>query len=200
MGGELDLGPSTTSWLMFPKDLGNALASAHPKIQRMCEEESDDTEAVAKLLEINDSIHRTLERYRLTKKGELEAAAKIPRGTLGTSGAGVKHGSNNELSLIDLGSEEDQIQSSSGPAAGTSSGAAGSLEDDLLGLSMQDELPVTAAISLGSGMPDYARCSPAVSNALRASNAISAVKRRDALQSTHAWHWTSEHAGHQTKI
>ncbi|EHK99726.1 putative ADP-ribosylation factor-binding protein C25H2.16c [Glarea lozoyensis 74030] len=67
------------------EELASALQSAHPKIQRMCEEESDDHEAVAKLLEINDSIHRTVERYKLMKKGEVDAAAKIAAGTLGTS-------------------------------------------------------------------------------------------------------------------
>ena len=56
------------------EDLANALASAHPKIQKMCEEESDDHEAVAKLLEINDSIHRTLQRYKLMKAGDMNGA------------------------------------------------------------------------------------------------------------------------------
>lgn len=112
--------------------------SAHPKIQRMCEEESDDHEAVAKLFEINDSINRTVERYKLIKKGDLEGAAKIPKGTLGTSGAGVVKGANNELSLIDLGGPEDD-QPAAAPV--TSSGAqsapkGNALEDDLLGLSL----------------------------------------------------------------
>lgn len=120
----------------------------------MCEEESDDTEAVAKLFEINDSIHRTLERYRLTKKGDIEAAAKIPKGTLGTSGAGVKHGINNELSLIDLGSEDDQILTGSSQETliASSSTAGAELDDDLLGLSLQDAAPAKAEISLGSGL------------------------------------------------
>lgn len=103
----------------------------------MCEEESDDAEAVNKLLEINDSIHRTIERYKLIKQGDLTAASKIPKGTLGTS-TGVSKNADNELSLIDFGGDE--------PAAATSAttnGAAASntqsVEDDLLGLSMQDE-------------------------------------------------------------
>lgn len=62
------------------EELASALSSAQPKIQKMCEEESDDTEAVARLLEINDSIHRTVERYKLLKKGDFEAAAKIAQG------------------------------------------------------------------------------------------------------------------------
>ena len=82
------------------EELASALQSAHPKIQRMCEEESDDHEAVAKLLEINDSIHRTVERYKLMKKGDVDGAAKIARGTLGTS-TGVGKNAANELSLID---------------------------------------------------------------------------------------------------
>lgn len=111
----------------------------------MCEEESDDTEAVAKLFEINDSIHRTLERYRLTKKGDLDGAARIPKGTLGTSGAGVKHGANNELSLIDFGAEEEsQSQNLGEPMLSSAPAPQGRVEDDLLGLSL-NEGPVTAA-------------------------------------------------------
>lgn len=71
----------------------------------MCEEESDDAEAVNKLLEINDSIHRTIERYKLIKQGDLAAASKIPKGTLGTS-TGVSKNADNELSLIDFGGDE----------------------------------------------------------------------------------------------
>ncbi|PVH92659.1 ADP-ribosylation factor-binding protein GGA1 [Periconia macrospinosa] len=122
------------------EELANALQSAHPKIQRMCEEESDDTEAVSKLFEINDSINRTIERYRLFKKGDIEAANKIPQGTLGKSGAGVSQGPNNTLNLIDFGDPEPA------PAAAAAESSAGSssqpaakgnaLEDDLLGLSL----------------------------------------------------------------
>ena len=116
----------------------------------MCEEESEDHEAVAKLLEINDSIHRTIERYKLIKKGDLEGAAKIPKGTLGTSGAGVSQGSGNELSLIDLGGPEDDMlgASSTAPAA-VSSSQTSALEDDLLGLNIgQDTSGVGGGISL----------------------------------------------------
>lgn len=116
------------------EELASALQSAHPKIQRMCEEESDDTEAVAKLLEINDSIHRTVERYKLMKKGDLDSASRIAKGTLGTS-TGVGKNADNELSLIDFGGEQEL---NGGGSAITSNGAQQSngLEDDLLGLSM----------------------------------------------------------------
>lgn len=103
----------------------------------MCEEDSEDHEAVAKLFEINDSIHRTIERYKLFKKGDIEAANNIPQGTLGRSGAGVSQGPNNTLNLIDFGDPEPT------PQAGGSSQAqqqpSASLEDDLLGLSLSGE-------------------------------------------------------------
>lgn len=130
------------------QDLANALQSAHPKIQKMCEEESDDSEAVSKLLEINDSIHRTIERYKLVKKGDVEAASKIPKGTLGTS-TGVAKNADNELSLIDLGGDNDS--GSNGNAPAPAQPASAPLEDDLLGLSFNDGPTAnTGGISLGS--------------------------------------------------
>lgn len=126
------------------EELANALASAHPKIQKMCEEESEDTEAVAKLFEINDSIHRTIERYKLIKKGDVDGANAIPKGTLGISGAGVKKGADNELSLIDFGGPEDAVGDQAHAAAESSTAAppkakGNALEDDLLGLTMGDD-------------------------------------------------------------
>lgn len=119
------------------EELANALQSAQPKIQKMCEEESDDSEAVAKLLEINDSIHRTIERYKLIKKGDLDAASKIPKGTLGTS-TGVTKTADNELSLIDFDGDEPS-QSSGANTDGPGERNTASLQDDLLGLSIQDQ-------------------------------------------------------------
>ena len=125
------------------------MQSAHPKIQKMCEEESDDQEAVAKLLEINDSIHRTIERYKLVKKGDVEAAAKIPKGTLGTT-TGVGKNAANELSLIDFEPEAPAPGDANGSSAPP--GQATSVEDDLLGLSMNDQpYGQTGGISLGFG-------------------------------------------------
>lgn len=147
------------------EELANALASAQPKIQKMCEEESDDTEAVAKLFEINDSIHRTIERYKLIKKGDIEAANKIPKGTLGTSGAGVSKGPDNELSLIDLGDPDEPApgatdgSSAAAPSAPAPKGNA--LEDDLLGLSLGgDSYGQGGGISLGTSNGLSALSSP----------------------------------------
>lgn len=129
------------------EELASALQSAHPKIQKMCEEESDDHEAVAKLLEINDSIHRTVERYKLIKKGDVEAAQRIARGTLGTS-TGVSKNADNELSLIDFDAD---AETNGGNAAGPPLHGGG-LEDDLLGLSIGgDSFGQVGGISLGFG-------------------------------------------------
>ena len=135
------------------EELANALQSAQPKIQKMCEEESDDSEAVAKLLEINDSIHRTVERYKLIKKGDVNAASKIPQGTLGTS-TGVGKTADNELSLIDFSGDPEPVQhAGSGIHAGDRNPQkAESLEDDLLGLSFQDkDYGQGGGIALGFG-------------------------------------------------
>jgi len=130
------------------EELASALQSAHPKIQKMCEEESDDHEAVAKLLEINDSIHRTVERYKLMKKGDVEAASKIAKGTLGTS-TGVSKNADNELALIDFDGEVE----ANGNNANASGQQPGGLEDDLLGLSLGDStFGQGGGISLGFGV------------------------------------------------
>ncbi|KAK4192275.1 VHS domain-containing protein [Podospora australis] len=118
-------------------ELASALSSAHPKIQKMCEEESDDHEAVAKLLEINDSIHRTFERYKLLKKGDIEGANKLAQGqpiapSAGPSGKSAA----TELSLIDF---DDAAAADSNGASGSGQASGpGDLENDLLGLSIGD--------------------------------------------------------------
>ncbi|KAL6898804.1 VHS domain-containing protein [Trichoderma evansii] len=134
-------------------ELAAALQSAQPKIQKMCEEESDDHEAVARLLEINDSIHRTVERYKLMKKGDMDGAAKIAAGAPPPSHSGVPASSSsaaNELSLIDF--DGDAAQSNGSNGAGSSQ--AGGLENDLLGLdigSQSSTFGQGGGIALGFG-------------------------------------------------
>jgi hypothetical protein len=145
------VGIGMTSESHASQELANALQSAQPKIQKMCEEDSEDHEAVAKLFEINDSIHRTIERYKLFKKGDIEGANQIPQGTLGRSGAGVSQGPNNTLNLIDFGDSEPApaaAQPSEAPKKPASTGHA--LEDDLLGLSLGgDSYGQSGSIALG---------------------------------------------------
>ncbi|KAF9873585.1 VHS domain-containing protein [Colletotrichum karsti] len=131
-------------------ELAAALQSAQPKIQKMCEEESDDHEAVAKLLEINDSIHRTVERYKLMKKGDLEAAKKVASGAPLPTTSGSSKSAAQELSLIDFDGEADATNgSSSEQPASQSTG----VENDLLGLSMDDSNSYGqgGALTLGFG-------------------------------------------------
>lgn len=72
------------------------------------------------------------------KKGDVDAAARIPQGTLGTS-TGVSQNADNELSLIDLDGEEPSpsVTSNTRPDAAAKPRTE-SIEDDLLGLSFQD--------------------------------------------------------------
>ena len=152
-------GDSMTDGDVF-EELASALQSAQPKIQKMCEEESDDHEAVARLFEINDSIHRTVERYKLMKKGDLEGASKIARGEHVASQAAVKSAAQ-ELNLIDFDGEAEANgpsgNGSAGPSAAASQSQPGGLEDDLLGLSIGDDaggggtFGQTGGISLGFG-------------------------------------------------
>ena len=127
-------------------ELAAALSSAQPKIQKMCEEESDDHEAVAKLLEINDSIHRTVERYKLLKKGDIDGAQQIAKGAPVSTASGKSAA--NELSLIDFDDAD-----ANGAAAGQAAPQTAGVEDDLLGLSMGDTSSYGQAggIALGFG-------------------------------------------------
>lgn len=142
----------------------------------MCEEESDDAEAVHKLLEINDSIHRTIERYKLMKAGDINAANNIPKGTLGTT-TGVGRNSANELSLIDFDPEPEPASGKVQPASQavsngslledlgseSSSSKQTTVEDDLLGLSLGGP-GSTGSIALGgSSTPSNFFAAPAPS-------------------------------------
>lgn len=134
-------------------ELAAALQSAQPKIQKMCEEESDDHEAVAKLLEINDSIHRTAERYRLMKKGDYEGAKQLASGApvpaASTLAAGGGKSAAQELSLIDF----DADAGTNGSGGQEASSSAGGVENDLLGLSIGESegFGQGGAVSLGFG-------------------------------------------------
>ncbi|KAH0609514.1 uncharacterized protein H6S33_013000 [Morchella sextelata] len=134
------------------EELASALKTAQPKIQKMIEEESDDTDAVVKLLELNDIINTTVERYTLTKKGNLDAAKALPL-ISGSSPPPFSEASSSaaavETSLIDL---DNDLNGGSGTSANTT-GKTGSLEDDLLGLSFQESGPFGqgGGIALGFG-------------------------------------------------
>ncbi|KAK5625437.1 hypothetical protein RRF57_001154 [Xylaria bambusicola] len=131
------------------EDLAASLQSAQPKIQKMCEEESDDHEAVAKLFEINDSIHRTVERWKLLKKGDIEGAEKLAQGapipSPSASAGKAKASAANELSLIDFDADAE----ANGTGTEAASSSQGGLENDLLGLSLGDS---TGSFGQGGGI------------------------------------------------
>ena len=92
-----------------------------------------------KLLELNDVINTTVERYSFVKRGDLDAAKALPL-MASASPPAAPPPPGVELSLIDL---EDGANGPSAPA----SGKPASLEDDLLGLSFQD----SGSSSFGQG-------------------------------------------------
>lgn len=102
----------------------------------------------------------------------MEAANAIPKGTLGTSGAGVRKGPDNELSLIDFDGPEQasssaaqqDLTASDAPAPPPKAGNA--LEDDLLGLNMGDgNFGEGGGISLGSSSNGTSSKAPAMGTA-----------------------------------
>jgi hypothetical protein len=81
------------------------------------------------------------------KKGDVEAASKIAKGTLGTS-TGVSKNADNELSLIDFDGDGE----TNGSGTNASGQQTGGLEDDLLGLSLGDStFGQGGGIALGFG-------------------------------------------------
>ncbi|CAZ83715.1 unnamed protein product [Tuber melanosporum] len=122
------------------EELASALKTAQPKIQKIIEEEGEDPDAVVKLLELNDVINTTVERYNFVKRGDLNSAKALPL-MAGASPSAVPPPPAVELSLIDL---EDSANG--GPSA-SASGKPASLEEDLLGLSFQD----SGSSSFGQG-------------------------------------------------
>lgn len=117
----------------------------------MVEEESEDAAAVVKLLELNDIINTTLERYNLIKKGDLNAAAALPLQpelSPGPSSTPTPTPRQQEVSLIDFDGDS---------GAASSSAPKTKPADDLLGLafdsgsSSSDMFGTGGGIALGFG-------------------------------------------------
>ncbi|KAK7943508.1 ADP-ribosylation factor-binding protein, partial [Apiospora aurea] len=184
------------------EELASALSSAQPKIQKMCEEESDDHEAVAKLLEINDSIHRTVERWKLLKKGDIEGANAIAQGapiqSLQSSGGQASSSAANELSLIDFDADASGTNGSGNN--GESSSQAAGVENDLLGLSLDggSSFGQGGGISLGFGANSNIPGQPLLSSMTQNSNATGAVNAPTPPSYTQFSGFTSPPAGSQS--
>lgn len=111
-------------------EMYSAVKAAHPRIQKMTEEEGQDEETVAKLLQLNDYLHSLVDKFELLRKGDFDGAgavsAKAPSGAPTTKPV--------VSDLIDFGDDlGDQPAASSGGATGAASSAGASTVDDLLG-------------------------------------------------------------------
>ncbi|KAI5817502.1 VHS domain-containing protein [Pyronema omphalodes] len=131
------------------QELASALITAQPKIQKMVEEESDDAEAVVKLLELNDAINTIIEKYMLVKKGDINGARALPNVSPYPAASSAAKPSQ-EDSLIDLLGDEP-TNGSGAVASSSTPGPSNStlLQDDLLGLSIDDP---SATIGQGGGI------------------------------------------------
>ncbi|KAF8423879.1 VHS domain-containing protein [Tirmania nivea] len=123
--------------------LASALKTAQPKIQKMVEEESEDAAAVVKLLELNDIINTTIERYNLIRKGDYSAAAALPpQPSISPGPSSMSIPRQHEVSLIDFDGDNGN-SSSSAPSTRP--------EDDLLGLAFGDSGSGSSSDIFGTG-------------------------------------------------
>jgi hypothetical protein len=54
-----------------------SIRAARPALQKMIEDEAEDTAAVAKLLELSQTINADLEKYDLLRKGDFQGAQEV---------------------------------------------------------------------------------------------------------------------------
>lgn len=155
------------------KEMADSIRNAQPKLQKMCEEESDDQDAVQQLFELNDSINSIVAKYDAIKNGDFEGAQRMPTSipsapksdaAAGPGGAGVPASTQSkfaqDLDLLDFDPEEPaKAIDTSVPAAQQQQAAATAAAkgvktndlDDLLGLSFggMDSFGTSGSISLG---------------------------------------------------
>lgn len=148
------------------QELADSIRNAQPKLQKMCEEESEDQEAVQKLFELNDSINSIVAKYEHLKRGDFAGAQRLPTSipsapTTDSVSSGVVPSTQSkfaqDLNLLDFDPEEPaKAVDQSAPAPqqpNTSSQTAAKTNDmdDLLGLSFggMDSFGTSGSISLG---------------------------------------------------
>lgn len=126
------------------EDLAVSIRGSQPKLQKLVEDEADDTEAVSKLLELNQLIAADLERYDKLRKGDYQGAAAVVVTPLSDPMTPTKRPTNGGVvptSLIDF---DGELGGATGGAKGGDAG--GNLLDDLAGLSFQSQ-----PLSFGQG-------------------------------------------------
>lgn len=178
------------------EEMAAQIRTAQPKIQKMCQEESDDQEAVNKMLALNDLINTLDEQYHALRDGDYaraeEIKARVPKDI--TSAPRDIGGSQ---SLIDMefglgGASEGAPESTGSPdtSAGAPAGAptaqaSENHSDDLLGLSFTDDASqnnpfgMGGSISLGGGA---AANSNALGNLTSSSGTVSPQPAQQASQ------------------
>ena len=54
-----------------------SIRSSRPKLQKLIEEETDDQDAVQKLIELSEVINADLEKYDKLRKGDFQGASQV---------------------------------------------------------------------------------------------------------------------------
>ncbi|CCG80691.1 Putative uncharacterized protein [Taphrina deformans PYCC 5710] len=147
------------------QELADSIRNAQPKLQKMCEEESDDQAAVQQLFELNDSINSIVAKYEHLKRGDFAGAQRLPTSiptapTSDSVSTGIAPSTQSkfaqDLNLLDFDPEEpSKAVDNAAPVAqqqAVSQGAVKTNEmDDLLGLNFggMDAFGTSGSISLG---------------------------------------------------
>ena len=161
------------------QELADSIRNAQPKLRKMCEDESDDQDAVQRLFELNDAINSIVLKYDLIKKGQFAEASTLPTtipdapaadvdGSIGATGGATNTQSKfaQDINLLDFDAEataapvpaQVNTPSTSTQSATTHATAATrapaqktSDMDDLLGLNFGglDTFGSSGSISLG---------------------------------------------------
>jgi ADP-ribosylation factor-binding protein GGA len=110
------------------------------------EDEADDTEAVSKLLELNQLIAADLERYDKLRKGDYQGAAAVVVNPLSDPITPTKRPTNGGVAPTSLIDFDGELAGGAAGGAGKGGDAGGNLLDDLAGLSFQSQ-----PLSFGQG-------------------------------------------------
>lgn len=168
------------------QELAESIRNAQPKLQKMCEEESDDQDAVQQLFELNDSINSIVAKYEHLKAGDFAGAQRLPTSmpsapVSDSTAAGVVPTAQSrfaqDLNLLDFDPEEPAgaVDTAAPVAQQQAAVAQGPSKvndmDDLLGLSFggMDSFGTSGSISLGQ-----APAAPATSSSSSYANPMDA--------------------------
>lgn len=101
-------------------DIATSLKTSLPKLKSLAQEESEDEEAVARLLGLNDYVQSLLEKYQFLKQREWQKAANVhiarPANVEITKGELVAP--EKSISLIDFDDDTNDGEEQSGPNSG----------------------------------------------------------------------------------